>query len=366
MLFFPFADLTPDQLNAINANAGTWQKTEITYSVADLPPYAANYPYVTYSAVTNTKIHDDFRAAIATFSKYIPLTFTEVSIGADIALLQTPQGNANSASSAYPWFSQASPGFNGDVFLNSDQITTFGKGINTYGFESLLHELGHSLGLKHPFEANPPLPPELDKTTFTMMSYNNKGTNCSPTLLDIYQLQQFYGAVSAYEGDTVYLFTAIGRPTINGVPFLPTNKSVRQVLWDSSGNDTFDFSALPFNSAGYTLDIRQGAFSHLNGKPNIGTGIAYGMTVENVVNSSSDDTIYLNSLPNVISGYNRINKGTDTIYESDGSDVIDLTSYQPLEVTVSQVNNNIEIQLFDGTHIIVVNNPSINILLIQP
>jgi hypothetical protein len=44
-----------------------------------------------------------------------------------------------------------------------------------YGYETLLHELGHMLGLKHPFDGLPVLPASQDNTAYTLMSYNSAG-----------------------------------------------------------------------------------------------------------------------------------------------------------------------------------------------
>ncbi|MCE3603485.1 DUF4214 domain-containing protein [Massilia sp. P8910] len=43
------------------------------------------------------------------------------------------------------------------------------------GYETLLHELGHTLGLKHPFEGDIKLPYEDDHTGNTLMSYDSVG-----------------------------------------------------------------------------------------------------------------------------------------------------------------------------------------------
>ncbi|MBK7006355.1 MAG: hypothetical protein IPH37_15550 [Burkholderiales bacterium] len=43
------------------------------------------------------------------------------------------------------------------------------------GYEVLLHELGHALGLKHPFDGAPTLPAAQDNTANTVMSYTGSG-----------------------------------------------------------------------------------------------------------------------------------------------------------------------------------------------
>ncbi len=45
----------------------------------------------------------------------------------------------------------------------------------TRGYETLLHEIGHALGLKHPFETPNKLEKDLDNTNNTVMSYTYKG-----------------------------------------------------------------------------------------------------------------------------------------------------------------------------------------------
>lgn len=63
-----------------------------------------------------------------------------------------------------------------------------------YGYETLLHELGHMLGLKHPFDGDITLPEWLDDTGYTLMSYTSDGhAHSSFGEYDIAALDWLYG-----------------------------------------------------------------------------------------------------------------------------------------------------------------------------
>jgi len=43
----------------------------------------------------------------------------------------------------------------------------------TYNYIALVHELGHAIGLNHPFEGSNPLPAEWDNKRYSIMSYTD-------------------------------------------------------------------------------------------------------------------------------------------------------------------------------------------------
>lgn len=76
----------------------------------------------------------------------------------------------------------------GDIFID----------LGFADFDTLVHEIGHALGLKHPFEADPILDDTLDNLTQTVMTYNPQG---GPAValgqLDVLAIQHLYGPASA-------------------------------------------------------------------------------------------------------------------------------------------------------------------------
>jgi len=190
----------------------------------------------------------------------------------------------------------------------------------------LIHELGHALGLKHPF-SSPTLPANLENRLYTVMSYSNPAKDIypeagyvngkytwlqyricpeTPMVLDIAAMQYLYGANMQYHsGDDRYEFD----PT---QPFFKT-------LWDAGGEDTLSASRYTLDCV---LDLTPGHYSSLRIAPAANTGgaiptydgtdalgIAYGCIIENAEGGSGNDTLEGNSANNRLDG----NDGTDTV-----------------------------------------------------
>ncbi|MBR8831526.1 MAG: sodium:calcium exchanger [Chlorogloea purpurea SAG 13.99] len=279
---------------------------------------------------------------------------------------------SNAPGYAYCYYPTTDP-LGGDVHLNPNYQNTidtngFEMPAGNHGYMTLIHETGHGLGLKHPHET-PALPTIEDNTSNSVMSYRFTG-NSAGTLMayDLAALQQLYGTKAKEAGNTTYVFSSrIDQFTVNSVSPLTTPTNTKQLIWDTGGSDTLDFSTLAANSGGYRLDINEGGWLTTNAAYQYqvqfydynvtqqditttyfdwGTSLGYGVTIENLVNSVSADTIYANSAANTFGGYTTGRAvGADVLWNTNSADTLSLAGYTSTGVTRTQVGNDLVIGL---------------------
>ncbi len=315
---------------------------------------------------------------LAIYSSFANISF-QVAGDFDFGLDSTPNpedlGRANVSDINFTWIYRSDVGFAGvsggysdsilgytgaagDVFLNAYApkfAADYSLDVNTRARQTLMHEIGHSLGLSHPhssyslvfgptitadyastkdlgfdqlgFRTNSAA--DMHKEYFTIMSYDDQHSLLpnsttlfhahTPMILDVIALQTAYGEGLGTHGagnDTIVAGTAGYR-----------------TYFDIGGEDTIDLSM---------YSLFGGAYLHMGvsivGAPHlVGVGMSlydaqntivlagdpahlrwfYG-EYENAVGSSAGDLIIGNSLDNVLQGQ----AGGDVIADLGGNDVI--------------------------------------------
>jgi hypothetical protein len=282
----------------------------LTYSFMTAAPTDGSVEDVRGFAPLTTEQQTAARAELAVWATVANITFAEVASGGDIQLGSNDQGKQSSGYAYLP--NGSDPTY---LFLNNTDSSNTRYGAGSFGTSVLLHELGHTLGLKHPGDYDstgsaidgPFLPKATDNLDYTQMSYNNgSGFNLSgnygitPMLYDIQAIQYLYGANMSYHSAAdSYTFSADAPP---------------QCIWDAGGSDTFDFSSC---TSSVTINLNAGSFSATApGYNNI--SIAFNVTIEKAIAGSGGSTVYANSAGNTITG----GAGVDLIYGGTGSDTV--------------------------------------------
>lgn len=298
------------------------------------------------------------RGALQAWASVANLDFSEVADTAsnvgDIRFAWTSASQPTATNNkAWGWGSYPDSYWpaSGDVWISTESSGASDPAwsVGSYNYYSLIHETGHALGLKHPFEGSPTLPAALDTRQYTAMSYANAAHSLfvqvteydngsvawrsfnvapeTPMLLDIAAMQYLYGANLGYRtGDDLYTFDP-------ETPFLKT-------IWDAGGNDTISVAGF---AKGCTIDLRAGHFSRItilsdptggynwptpaplptyDGTDNL--AIAYGATIENAVGGAGADLLQGNDVANHLDG----GAGSDTLYGGAGNDWFDWDASQ--------------------------------------
>ena len=350
-----------------------WHSSTITYSFYEDDVFDGAY----YGPETGTEevsegIKSNVREILELIETFINVNFEEITeaspnIYGDLRYMLSDDDSYSYAKAYYPGGSARS----GDVHLNYsydilDNINGFQNRPGKHGYTTLIHETFHALGLNHPHEGIV-LDPKLDNLSTNIMTYDFKG-NASPgtaMAYDIGALQAMYGAADHNIGNDTYIFgSTTDIFTVNGQSPFTTSHRVKQTIWDSDGTDTLDFSALSSQSDGYLFNLNEGGWLVANAQDitdsdgeryfNYGTSLAYGMTIENIIGSQSDDTIVANDAANRFSGYALGTiVGNDTLIDTNELDTLELSDYLISEVTQTQTGDDLEIGLGDDGSVIV-------------
>lgn len=237
-------------------------------------------------------------------------------------------------SGGYGWAyfpgSTSSTNIAGDVFINTSNGWFSDVSPGSYDFTTIIHEIGHSLGLSHPGAYNGGNPTYSndaeylqDSNQYTVMSYfdasatgaDHGWTSAStPLLHDIAAAQLLYGANMATRAtDTTYGFNSNADKAVFRVG--SATQDVVFAIWDGGGYDTLDFSGYSDNQV---LNLLQEGFSDVGGLTK-NVAIALGVVIEKAIGGSGHDILIGNSAANTLLG----GAGNDDVGGDAGNDFVE-------------------------------------------
>jgi Ca2+-binding RTX toxin-like protein len=362
-----------------------WGTTNLTFS---FPTSGTNYADYTFDTNGVNAYHIDLgtqqqaaaRAAFAQIAAATGMTFTEItdtdSVHANIRISQTADQDAPSAYGNFP--SDTRP-MAGDIWFGRTNQPYYDLAYRgTWGFSTMMHEIGHTMGLKHghqdytnvdlsfyfgttPRFGSQSLTPDRDGQAWSLMTYtpapftnsNFAGEKISQPQTymqyDLAALQYMYGAnFSTNNGDSVYTFSqTTGEMFINGVgQGAPSGNKIFLTIWDGGGTDTIDASNY---ANGVTIDLRPGEFSTVDqaqlvnslafqnlvslAPGNFAMSLLYNndsrSLIENATGGAGNDIFVGNSANNVLDG------------GAGGSDTVIFTSVTGVNVTLNDAATDV-------------------------
>lgn len=211
--------------------------------------------------------------------------------------------NLQKSSAGYTWLPfTTSDDKGGDVWISQDVARDLTAPIlpGSFAWATLVHEIGHSLGLKHPGNYNAGSAPTSepgnylgvveDNTNYTIMSYRDVQAGQQRDwygMYDLLTLKALYGSATPNPGNDVYRYDN-------------NEGRVLGIIDDEGGFDTLDLSAV---TRGVVVDLRPGGFSSV-GFTASGSGavnnlsISLSTVIEKFIGTSLGDTVIGNGAAN--------------------------------------------------------------------
>ena len=295
--------------------ASTGGTTTVTYAFMTDASLADADGATGFVAMTPAQA-DAVRQVLALYSSIANITFQEVGdpAAAGIRFGTADETLTSSSGVTYPRHDTNGNMTHADVYIanavanGSPATATLTPG--GHGFETLIHETGHALGLKHPGNYNsvnghapaPFMPAAWDNAAFSLMSYLHDPyaeTNAAtPQLLDVTAIQSLYGVRTA---------------STSSFAFAPGSEVLQTIL--SGGTPlTLDFSKATSDSL---ISLTPGTLSSVglkgDGTPAMNNlALPFSASVKEVFDGSGNDYI--------IAGANNVKvhlgSGLDTVVSS--------------------------------------------------
>lgn len=263
------------------------------------------------------------RNALALWTDVTGINFSEVSSGGNLRFDDNQSGAFASSSVSGGTIAYS------NINVSTAWLTSYGTGLNTYSFQTYIHEIGHAIGLGHgsDYNGSADFPTDAryanDSWATTIMSYFSQTENTyfggqgftqqftlTPMIADGIATTSLYGAVaSTRTGDTTYGFNnTSGRAVYDAT----ANANASYVVYDNGGTDTLDYSGF---TASQSINLNAETFSNVGGRVG-NVSIARGAVIENAIGGTGADTLTGNAAANQLNG----GGGNDLLIGGGGAD----------------------------------------------
>ena len=314
-------------------------------------------PYSDSNGMSSSALRDLIRDAFDWYGQVLGISFIEDNSGSTAVDFFFTDADSGSNYAASRTFSPGGGNIDYTVINITNTSATNGK------YATILHEIGHALGLGHqgPYNTSATFGVDAeflnDSYQLSNMSYFSVNENPNVTgsnvrsvtmqIADLHALNQIYSGqgygpyANAFTGNTVYgvgtNITAVQSRFLNQ---LTTHAATNLfTIVDGGGVDTVDFSNFTANQninlTVITSSATSGVYSSVGGLTN-NMAIAVGTIIENATSGSGNDTLTGNQYDNTLaagegnnlayggSGADSITSGAglDTLYGGSGDDTI--------------------------------------------